>query len=123
MHLVVVAVTPVFAAIVALSVLSAPVVLILLLYPALQCADGKRYRPDFVVAALVAGVADVVTAHTTWPFVAGWPQKGEWTVSHTLERLCVTPSDDQALFVEMGKAINRVSPTRRHIKAVCSSPN
>lgn len=61
----------------------------------------------------------MVLAHTTWALVAGWPRKGEWTISHTLERLCQDHQhDDHALFVQIAKKINRVSPTRDHIKAV-----
>lgn len=97
-----------------------PFVLVALLRPALQCVDGGSTAWQHRAAALVAGVADVVTAHTTWPLLAGWPRQHEWTVSHTLERLCspgaVLANQRGLLFVAIGREINRISPTGRHIK-------
>lgn len=92
--------------------------LLLLLRPALLAVEGGSRNPLHWLAAVVAGVVDVVIAHTTWAAVTGWPRRGEWTVSHTLERLCVTPGERQQLFIEIARDINRVSPTGRHIKAV-----
>lgn len=90
--------------------------LILFLRPALLCVEAKQYR--YALHALVAWLVDLVIAHTTWAAMNGWPERGEWTVSHTLERLCATPGVRQQLFVEIAKEINRNSPTGRHIKAV-----
>ena len=100
-----------------LFILSAPVILTLLLRPALAAVDGGSRNPLHVLSALVAGVADVVAAHTTWPFVAGWPKAGEWTISHTLRRLIQDfQHPDYLLFVAMTRRINRVSPTHSHIE-------
>ena len=91
--------------------------LIILLRPALLCVEAKQYR--YAPIAIIAWVIDMVLAHTTWALIAGWPKRGEWTISHTLERLCQDyQHDDHALFVQVAKKINRVSPTRDHIKAV-----
>lgn len=92
--------------------------LILLLVPALKAVDGGSRNPLHILAALVAWPLDMLIAHTTWAAVAGFPRKGEWTISHTLERLCVTAVPDQQLFIEVAKKINRASPHGRHIKVV-----
>lgn len=90
--------------------------LILLLKPALAAVEGKSRNPLHWLAALVAYVLDVLIAHTTWVALAGWPQRGEWTISQTLERLVQeTAHPDHALFVELAKRINRESPTGKHI--------
>lgn len=98
--------------------------LLLLLKPALACVDGGSRRPHHIAAALVAFPLDILAAHTTWALVTGWPKRGEWTISHTLERLC-HPSNaahpDYALFVEVGRKINRVSPHGRHIKILATN--
>ena len=96
--------------------------LVLLLLPkALLCVEGKQYR--YVVHALVAWAVDIVVAHTTWRALGGAPQKGEWTISDTLERLC-HPSNSASpryrLYVEIALEINRHSPTGDHIKIVLS---
>ena len=92
--------------------------LLILLKPALKATDAGSRNPIHILAALVAFPLDIILAHTTWALVAGWPREGEWTISHTLERLCVVPGVDQQFFIELGKKINRVSPTGDHIKAV-----
>lgn len=92
--------------------------LIILLVPALKAVEGGSRNPLHWLAAIVALLVDVVLAHTTWALVAGRPQRGEWTVSDTLERLCVTPSEDLLLYMEIASKINRASPTGRHIKAI-----
>ena len=92
--------------------------LIILLKPALLAAEGGvRW---LLPVTFVAWLLDVLIAHTTWALIAGWPRRGEWTVSQTLERLCVTPGPDQALYVELARRINRISPSGRHIKAVAA---
>lgn len=91
---------------------------LILLRPALQAAEGGSRNPLHWLALIVAFLLDVIIAHTTWALVAGWPRKGEWTISHTLERLCKTQGKRQQLFIELSKEINRHSPTGKHIKAV-----
>lgn len=94
--------------------------LVLLLLPkALLCVEGKQYR--YAGHAFVAWIVDMIVAHTTWRALGGAPQKGEWTISHTLERLC-HPSNSAnpryQLYVEIALEINRHSPTGDHIKIV-----
>lgn len=90
--------------------------LILLLKPALAAVEGKSRNPFHWLAALIAWPLDILIAHTTWVALAGWPQRGEWTISQTLERLVQdTSRPDHALFVELAKRINRESPTGKHI--------
>ena len=94
--------------------------LIILLIPALKAVDGGSRNPLHWLCALVAGIVDVVIAHTTWAFVAGWPRKGEWTVSHTLERLCHYTNSahpDYFLWCEIGYKINRATRSH-HIKVL-----
>lgn len=91
--------------------------LIVLLRPALLCVEARQYR--YAPLAVVAWLVDMLIAHTTWALVAGWPRRGEWTISHTLERLCKDyQNPDHHLFVQIAKKINRISPTRDHIKSV-----
>lgn len=92
--------------------------LILLLKPALLYVEGGQRNALTFVAALVAAPLDVLIAHTTWALATGRSRRGEWTISQTLERLCVTPGPDQAFYVELARRINRISPSGRHIKAV-----
>lgn len=95
-----------------------PLVVILLLEPALRCADGGDRRPHMVALTVIAWLADIVVAHTSWALVTGFPRKGEWTISHTLERLCVTDGPHQQDYIALAKWINKKSPTGAHIKAV-----
>lgn len=94
--------------------------LIILLKPALRYTDDKStpwWRLDLFLCALVAWLLDMLIAHTTWAGMYGFPQKGEWTISHTLERLCHPDNsvhDDFNLLVEIGRKINRIAPG--HIK-------
>jgi hypothetical protein len=99
----------------ALAVLAAPVILIALLRPALMCVDGGSRKPTHVAAAVVAWVADLVAARTTWPLLAGELEPGEKTISDSLERLYNQPGVYQPLFVAVSHAINHNSPTGRHI--------
>lgn len=93
--------------------------LIILLTPALKAVEGGSKNPLYWLCAVVAFLVDIAIAHTSWALVAGWPKKGEWTVSDTLERLCLEfDSADHHLFVQIAKRINRASPTGAHIKAV-----
>jgi hypothetical protein len=91
---------------------------LILLRPALQAAEGGSRNPLHWLALVVAFLLDVILAHTTWALVAGWPRKGEWTISHTLERLCKTTGPDRDLYIQIAMRINRESPTGAHIKAV-----
>ena len=100
-------------------VLAAPFVLVLLLRPALQAVDGGSRKPSHVAAAVVAWVADLVTAHTVWALAVGGLKPGEWTVSDSLERLSVDMSNPNILYFRaLAQYINSVSPTREHIRAV-----
>lgn len=91
---------------------------LLLLRPALLAAEGGSWNPLHWLALLIAFPLDVLIAHTYWAALAGWPQRGEWTISHTLERLTVQPSDNQSLYVALAHTINRYSPSGAHIKSV-----
>jgi len=103
----------------ALAVLASPVVLIALLHPALMCVDGGSRKPAHIAAAVVAWVADHITAHTVWSLAVGGLKPGEWTVSDSLERLSVDMSNPNVLYFRaLAQYINRVSPTHKHIKAV-----
>lgn len=93
--------------------------LILLLKPALLWESNPKRYWYLTPITLVAVIADIIAAHTVWALIAGWPEKNEWTISHTLERLCKAyDNPDYALFVQLSKKINRLSPTGAHIKAV-----
>lgn len=93
-------------------------ILVLLLRPALLWeSDPKRFW-YLTPLALVAQIADILAAHTAWVAIAGWPKTHEWTISHTLERLCMTSGPDQMFYISLARKINRLSPTGRHIKAV-----
>lgn len=61
---------------------------------------------------------DVFIAHTTWAIVFGWPKRGEWTISHTLERIIVNHEHERWLLAAaIAKEINSISPTGNHIRA------
>ena len=90
---------------------------LILLKPALQCVDGGKWWHFWAV--LPAYLLDVFIAHTTWALVFGRPERGEWTISHTLERLVRdTQHPRHALAVALAREINAVSPSGKHIKAV-----
>ena len=89
-------------------------ILIILLRPALLWeSDPKRYW-WLTPVALVAWISDIIAAHTSWAVLAGFPKKGEWTISHTLERLVYT--DD--FYTSLARKINSLSPNKSHIKGV-----
>ena len=92
--------------------------LILLLRPALLWESDPRRYWYLTPVALIATVVDILGAHSAWAAIAGFPQRGEWTISHTLERLCVTSGDDQMFYISLARKINRMAPGHRHIKAV-----
>ncbi len=78
--------------------------------PALRYVDNPNrnyWRVDLLLFTLVVYALDVVIAHL---FFA--PQKGEWTVSHVLERTAKSSLKHLTLALE----INRISPN--HIKSV-----
>lgn len=101
--------------------------LLLLLVPALKAVDGGSRHPAHIAAALAAWPLDILIARTTWRGIAGPLHKGEWTISDSLERLCHPDNAEHeryTLFCEIGREINRVSPTKRHIKIlVVLQPN
>jgi hypothetical protein len=105
----------------ALAVLASPVILIALLRPALMCVDGGSRKPAHVAAAFVALAADLVAAHTVWAWFIGGLEPGEMTISDTLERLAHPYNmldPHQPMYYQIGRYINRVSPTKNHIEAV-----
>ena len=92
--------------------------LCLLLKPALLWESNPRKYWYLTPVALLAWLVDILLCHTAWALAFGWPQPGEVTISHTLERLCVDYSNpDRTLFVAIAIKINRVAG-RAHIKAV-----
>lgn len=100
-------------------VLASPLALVLLLKPALQAVDEGSRKPSHVAAAVVAWVADLITAHTVWAWAVGGLKPGEWTVSNSLERLSVDMSNPHVFYYRaLAQYINSVSPTHEHIKAV-----
>ncbi len=104
-----------------LAILLNPVVLALLLRPALRCADGGSRAPGDVAAGFAGLLVDVLGRLTWWRVLAGDPCPGEKTISDSLERLCGPGWEwhpRRALFIEIAKEINRNSPTGQHIKAV-----
>ena len=91
--------------------------LLLLLPGALRYTDAGEKK--FIFHALLAGIADVIVAHTTFAQLVGKPLKGEWTVSQMLERLCKDYTHkNYLLFYSLAVHINETSPTKNHIKAI-----
>jgi len=87
-----------------------------LVAPAIRYADNPNRNPwrvDLLAYTLFVWVADMVLAHTAWAYYFGWPKRGEWTISHTLERLYLDENYEAML---LAWAINHVSPG--HIKVV-----
>ena len=83
--------------------------------PAIRYADNPNrspWRVDLLAYTLFVWLADMALAHTLMVHKFGFPQRGEWTISDTLERLYPTGYPDA---VRLAKAINFVSPG--HIKA------
>lgn len=81
-----------------------------LVAPALRYADNPNrplWRLDLLTYTLFIWLVDMVLAHLFFS-----PQKGEFTISHTLERTA-PHSMRHWIFAE---AINQISP--KHIKAV-----
>lgn len=81
-----------------------------LVAPALRYADNQNrqlWRVDLLIYTVAVWLADMALAHV---FFA--PQKGEWTISHTLERTALQSKPHR----EFAEAINKISP--RHIKSV-----
>ena len=94
--------------------------LILLLRPAVACADNPKRYWYLIPVAVIAWFVDTIIAHTTWALVTGWPKRGEWTISDTLERLCAPANrlhEDYFLMRTVALKINRVTDSH-HIKAV-----
>lgn len=95
-------------------VLASPMLLVVLLKPALRYVDDKStpwWRLDLAACALVAWVADVIAAHTLWALVFGWPEPHEITISHTLKRLWKDKDHPRhALAYAIAVEIEKVSP-------------
>lgn len=106
---------------------------LILLKPALRAVETDYAKftlkdwADYVInfdwpdclALLIAGPLDVFIAHTTWALVFGWPKRGEWTVSHTLERIVSEHKHPRWLLAAaIAQEINETSPTGKHIKAI-----
>lgn len=90
-------------------------IFLLLLKPALACVEGGKWWHCWAVPPAL--LLDVLIAHTTWVLVFGRPKQGEWTISHTLERLVQdTDHPCRLLAVEIAYEINRIAPG--HIKAL-----
>lgn len=99
-----------------LFVLAAPVLLGLLLWPALQCVDGGRRAPGFLLAGVLGFVLDIIVARTTFVLLFGWPRWRELTVSHSLQRIVNEmkhPRLHWAVYISEG--INEVGPNKKHI--------
>lgn len=78
--------------------------------PALRYVDNPNrsyWRVDLLIFTLVVYLLDVVIAHLCFA-----PKRGEWTISHVLERTAKSSLKHLALALE----INRISPN--HIKSV-----
>lgn len=89
--------------------------LVALLRGALRYTEGGEKK--FFFHAVVAGIADIVLAHTIFAMVAGFPQKHEWTISQMLMRLANDDThENQMFFLGMSLFINKQSPTGEHIK-------
>jgi hypothetical protein len=88
--------------------------------PAIYFADNPKrnyWRIDLIIYSLIVYALDILFAHTVWAYYFGWPKRGEWTISHTLERLCRTGSHPKiSLFIALARGINRIS--YGHIKAI-----
>lgn len=90
-----------------------------LLAPALRALEGGSKNPLDWLALLIAAPLDVFIAHTTWALVFGWPKRGEWTISHTLERIVSEHKHPRWLLAAaVAQEINEESPTGKHIKAM-----
>lgn len=88
---------------------------LILLKPALECVEGGKWWHCWAV--LPAYLFDVFIAHTTWALVFGWPKRGEWTISHTLERIVSEHKHPRWLLAAaIAREINAVQ--RGHIKAM-----
>jgi hypothetical protein len=88
-----------------------------LLRPALMAVDGGSRNPLHVIAAVIALPLDVWLAHTIWETIAGKLQKGEWTISQSLNRLANDASNPrQHLFFAIAIEVNKISPTGKHVE-------
>ncbi len=90
-----------------------------LLGPALRALEGGSKNPLDHLALWIAAPLDVFIAHTTFALVFGWPKRGEWTISQSLERIVSEHKHPRWLLAAaMAKEINKESPTGKHIKAM-----
>ena len=78
--------------------------------PALRYADDPArnyWRVDLLAYTVFVWVADMVLAQLFFS-----PRRGEWTISHTLERTALVSTPHKMLALE----INRISPN--HINSI-----
>tara|TARA_R110000868_G_scaffold85636_4_gene240734 strand:- start:385 stop:690 length:306 start_codon:yes stop_codon:yes gene_type:complete len=90
-----------------------------LVAPAIRFVDSKNrnyWNIPLVLYTAIVGLLDSFLAYTFMVPIFGFPQKGEYTISDTLERLVEITSQKQQKAIKLGKAINAVSPG--HIKAL-----
>ena len=81
-----------------------------LVAPTIRYADNPNrsyWQVHLLVYAIIIWLLDMVIAHLFFS-----PQKGEWTISHTLERT----SSASLAHLTLALEINRISPN--HIKSV-----
>ena len=84
---------------------------LLLLKPALLCVSNPRKYWYFAPLVFPAYLLDVILAHTVWAMLFGWPEKAEWTISDTLNRLVHDfTHPDNLLLIQVALKINRVCP-------------
>lgn len=94
-------------------------ILCLLLKPSLYVVWKPTVYWYYIPLALIAWIADVIIARTSWVLIGGFPRYNEITISDTLERICTDKTHrNHALCVEIALAINRVDPQHNHIRAV-----
>ena len=78
--------------------------------PAIRYVDNPQrnyWRLDLLIYALIVYALDVILAHVFFS-----PQKGEWTISHTLARTVHFSLDS----LRLAMAIDAISPG--HIKVI-----
>ena len=93
-------------------------ILILMLKPMMYFLWNPLKYFYLLPLVIIGFIADVVMNNTVVPFVLGHSYFEQWTFSTRLETLCVSGIEDQQLYIEIAKKINRVCPTHDHIKAV-----
>lgn len=74
--------------------------------------NRSYWKVWLLVYTVIVWLVDMALAHTLMVRTFGWPKRGEWTISDTLERLYPTKHPDA---VRLTLAIKSVAPG--HIKA------